>query len=272
MATCPVGEQKAWQLLAPERTMRPVVLRNSAGAPRILGEAKYIGMIDLRGYGWQLLLGLGMTIQAAVASIALAIVLGLLGASARLSRRPALRALAEAYMVTIRGIPQYVLLVLVFFGTSTLIQKIAVRIGYNEYLEVPPFLAGVCSIGFVYGAFMTEVFHGAMLAVPKGQIEAGKAVGMKPFLLWRRILMPQAIRFAIPGLGNVWLVLLKATALMSVVNLDELTRKAAISAGYTKAPFTFFIVAAFLYLCVTLVSNIILALLERRANRGVPRA
>ena len=84
--------------------------------------------------------------------------------------------------------------------------------------------------------------------------------------------MPQVIRFAIPGLGNVWLVLLKATALMSIVNLEELTRKAAISAGYTKDPFTFFIVAAFLYLCLTIVSNVGLELLERRASRGVRRA
>ena len=229
-------------------------------------------MIDLHGYGWQLLLGLGMTIQAAVASIALAIVLGLLGASAKLSRCRVLRGVAEAYVITIRGIPQYVLLLLVFFGTSTLIQNIVMHFGYNEYLEVPPFPAGVFSIGFVYGAFMTEVFRGAIVAVPKGQIEAARAVGMRPFLLWRRILMPQVIRFAIPGVGNVWLVLVKATALMSVVNLDELTRKASISAGYTKDPFTFYIAAAFLYLCLTVVSNAGMELLERRANRGVPRA
>ena len=230
-------------------------------------------MIDLHGYGWQMMLGLGMTIQAALASIALAIVLGLLGAAAKLSRYRLLRAIAEVYTVTIRGIPEYVLLVLVFFGTSQVLQSLAKSaFGYEEYLEVPPFPAGVFAIGFVYGAFATEVFRGAMLAVPKGQIEAAKAVGMAPLLLWRRIMMPQVIRYAIPGLGNVWLILLKATALMSVVNLEELTRKAAISAGYTKDPFTFYIVAAFLYLCLTIVSNIGLEALERRASRGVRRA
>jgi His/Glu/Gln/Arg/opine family amino acid ABC transporter permease subunit len=229
-------------------------------------------MINLHGYGWQMLLGLSMTIQAALAAIALAIVMGLLGAAAKQSQWRFLRAVAEAYTVSIRGIPEYVLLLLVFFGTSTLIQKIAAQFGYDEYFELPPFPAGVFSIGFVYGAYTTEVFRGAILAVPKGQIEAAKAVGMSSFLRWRRILMPQVIRYAIPGLGNVWLVLLKTTALMSVVNLDELTRKAAISAGFTKQPFTFYAVAAFLYLCLTVVSNFGLETLERRASRGVRRA
>ncbi|MGH6890866.1 MAG: ABC transporter permease, partial [Dongiaceae bacterium] len=225
------------------------------------------------GYGWQMMLGLGVTVQAALGSISLAIVLGLLAAAAKLSRWRVLRAIAEAYTISIRGVPEYVLLLLVFFGTSSVLQIVAENLfGYDEYIEVPPFPAGVFAIGVVYGAFTTEIFRGAILAVPKGQIEAAKAVGMSPFLLWRRILMPQVIRYAIPGLGNVWLVLLKATALMSVVNLDELTRKAAISAGYTKEPFTFYIVAAALYLCLTIVSNLGLEALERRASRGVRRA
>ena len=230
-------------------------------------------MFDLHGYGWQMMLGLGVTVQAALASISLAIVLGLVAAAAKLSRWRVLRAIAEAYTISIRGIPEYVLLLLVYFGTSSVLRIITAKLfGYDEYIEVPPFPAGVFAIGFVYGAFTTEVFRGAILAVPKGQIEAAKAVGMGPVLLWRRILMPQVIRFAIPGLGNVWLVLLKATALMSVVTLDELTRKAAISAGYTKEPFTFYTVAAALYLCLTLVSNLGLEALERRASRGVRRA
>jgi His/Glu/Gln/Arg/opine family amino acid ABC transporter permease subunit len=230
-------------------------------------------MIDLHGYGGQMMLGLGMTVQAALAAIVLAILLGLLGAAGKLSGSRILRGIAEIYTVTIRGIPEYVLLLLVFFGTSEILQRLAQALfGYDEYIEIPPFPAGVFAIGFVYGAFATEVFRGAILAVPKGQIEAAKAVGMPPFLLWRRILMPQVIRYAIPGLGNVWLILLKATALMSVVNLEELTRKAAISAGYTKDPFTFYIVAAFLYLCLTIVSNVGLEALERRASRGVRRA
>ena len=229
-------------------------------------------MIDLHGYGWQLMQGLGVTVQAALASIALAILLGLLAAAAKLSGSRVLRTIAEVYTITIRGIPEYVLLLLVFFGTSNVIQAIAAQFGHTGYLEVPPFPAGVFSIGFVYGAYTTEVFRGAILAVPKGQIEAAKAVGMPALLLWRRILMPQVIRYAIPGLGNVWLVLLKATALMSVVNLDELTRKASIAAGTVKEPFTFYATAAFLYLCLTIVSNMGLEALERRASRGVRRA
>ncbi|MDF2766269.1 MAG: transporter [Rhodospirillales bacterium] len=229
-------------------------------------------MIDLHGYGWQLMQGLGMTIRAALAAILIAILLGLLGAAAKLSRWRWLRGIAETYTITIRGVPELILLYIVFFGLTHLLQWVTSLFGYDEYIEVPPFAAGVFSVGFVYGAFATEVFRGAILAVPKGQIEAAKAVGMSPFLLWRRILMPQVIRYAIPGMGNVWLVLLKATALMSVVNLDELTRKAFIGAGATRDPLSFFLTAALLYLMLTIVSNLGLEWLERRYSRGVRRA
>jgi ABC-type arginine transport system permease subunit len=171
----------------------------------------------------------------------------------------------------IRGVPELVLLLLVFFGGTILLQKLFQLFGDDSYVEVNAFCAGVGTIGFVYGAFATEVFRGAILAVPKGQLEAARACGMSRWLVLRRILLPQMWRFAIPGLGNVWLVLLKATSLMSVVGLDELTRKAYVAGGATKLYLDFYVMAALIYLLLTIISMLLLQVIERYANRGVQR-
>lgn len=229
-------------------------------------------MIDLKGYGWMLVDGTGMTLKAGLLALAVAILLGLVGAIAKLSPSRLLRGVADTYTTVIRGVPELVLLLLVFFGGTILLQKVAAGFGHEGYVEVNAFGAGVLTIGFVYGAFATEVFRGAIQAVPKGQIEAAMAAGMNRRLILTRVLLPQVWRFALPGLGNVWLVLLKATALMSVVGLEELTRKANIAAGATRQPFTFYVLAAFIYVGLTAVSMVVLQHMERRANRGVRRA
>ncbi|MFW5874650.1 MAG: ABC transporter permease, partial [bacterium] len=131
---------------------------------------------------------------------------------------------------------------------------------------------GVLTIGFIYGAFSTEVFRGAYLAVPRGQIEAARACGMSGPLTFRRILLPQMMRFALPGLGNVWMVLIKATALISVIQLPELMRSADIAARNTRKPFTFFLAASLIYLGITIISNIVQQWAEKRAERGIRRA
>lgn len=229
-------------------------------------------MIDLQGYGWQLVEGLKMTVVVSVMAFGVSILLGLVGATAKLSRFRVARTIADTYTVVIRGVPELILLILFYFGVTMLLQDLVAAFGTEERVDINPFLAGMLTIGFVYGAFATEVFRGAILAVPKGQIEAAKACGMNDFLILRRILLPQVWRFALPGLGNVWLVLMKATALMSVVNLDELARKSQIVANNTKQHFTVFLLTAFIYLGLTAVSMLGQHLLERRANRGVRRA
>jgi len=226
----------------------------------------------LRDYAWMLLPGFAMTVLVGLASMALAILLGLVGATGKLARSFIARASATTYTTVIRGEPELILLYLVFYGGGNVLQKIAGLFGYTGYIEVNPFVAGVFTIGFAYGAYATEVFRGAILAVPKGQLEAAKACGMNRWLVLRRILMPQVWRFAIPGLGNVWLVLLKATALMSVVGLDELTRMGFIAAGATFKHFTFFAVVALVYLLLTTASYPVIQWAERAANRSVRRA
>ena len=127
-------------------------------------------------------------------------------------------------------------------------------------------------MGVIYGAFAAEVFRGAFLAVPRGQIEAARAAGMGPALTFRRVVLPQMWRFALPGLGNVWMVLIKATALVSVIQLEELMRSADIAARATRMPFTFFFVASLFYLGITVVSMAVQRRAEAWANRGTRRA
>ena len=229
-------------------------------------------MFELQGYGWMLLKGAKLTIYVGVSSMILAMGLGLFGALCKLSPSRLVRFLAECYTTIIRGIPELVLILLVYYGVPTLIQDICAFFGFETYISLNPFISGVATIGFIYGAFSTEVFRGAYQAVPRGQIEAARACGMHSTLTFRRIILPQMMRFALPGLGNVWMVLIKATALISVIQLPELMRNADIAARATHKPFTFFFVASLIYLSITIGSNILQQWAENRANRGVRRA
>ncbi len=226
-------------------------------------------MFDLHGYGPLLADGAWLTLRVAVASVVLGLVFGLLGATAKLSNFIVLRGIATGYTAIVRGLPELLLLLIVFYGGSLLVQDIWRGLGGESYVDIPPFVAGTFTLAFVFGAYATEVFRGAIMAVPKGQVEAAYAVGMGRFQMFRRVMLPQVWRFALPGLGNLWLVLLKDTSLISVVNLNELMYNSRAAAGKTHEPFTFFLIAALIYLAFTIVSMAVLQYSERRARRGV---
>lgn len=233
-------------------------------------------MLDLIGFGktgWgnQYAAALLLVIELAVTSFGFGFVLGLLGAWAKLGHSRAARRLADVYTTIIRGVPELLVIWIVFFGSSIALQKIFALLGHDEYVEVDAFWSGVFALSIVFGAFSTEVLRGAFLAVPKGQIEAAKACGMSKVLIFRRIQFPQMVRFAIPGLSNLWLSLLKDTSLISVVALDEIIRVSRIAGEATHQPFTFYFAAAVLYLGLTTVSTAIQRPLERWADRGVRR-
>lgn len=228
-------------------------------------------MLDLHGYGASILSGAWLTLEVALSSVVIAIVLGVLGALAKLSKSRLAAGTAMVYTTLIRGVPDLVLMLLVYFGGQTLVNQLAALVGYEDYIEIDPFVAGVLTIGFIFGAYMTETFRGAILAVPRGQIEAGHAYGMSPAQVFLRILLPQAIRHALPGFGNTWLVLLKTTALVSVIGLDDMVRKAALAAGATRLPFTFYLAVALGFLAFTTVSVLLLRWAERRYSLGFER-
>lgn len=232
-------------------------------------------MLDFHGYGPSILYGALLTIEVALLSLLLALTLGLLGALAKLSRSKLLRSIATFYTTVIRGIPDLVLMLLIFFGAQLLANDIAAWINRNFhtrlYIDINAFVAGVTTIGFIYGAYMTETFRGAYMAVPKGQLEAAAAYGMSGRQVFVRVLFPQMMRFALPGIGNNWMVLLKTTALVSVIGLGDMVRLAKEASGAVHEPFKFFIPVAAIFLLITLLSELLLKYLSHKYSAGVIR-
>lgn len=226
-------------------------------------------MFDLYGFGDTLAAGAWVTIKLALAALVFGLIAGLLGAGAKLSRFFILRAAADVITTLIRGIPELVLVLAVYFGGAVVINALAARVGYGGYVEINAFGAGVLAIGISFGAYATEVFRGAILAVPRGQIEAARAIGMPGLLVFGRIVLPQVWRYALPGLGNLFLILQKNTALVSVTGLAELMRNTSVAVGYTRQPFTFYLVAALIYLSMTTVTMVGNQFIEQWARRGV---
>jgi His/Glu/Gln/Arg/opine family amino acid ABC transporter permease subunit len=228
--------------------------------------------LNLQGYGSLLVDGAKLTVLVGLCSMVIAILLGLVGAWGKLARSPLANAAAGTYTTIVRGVPELVLILLVYYGAPTLIQDIAASLNVELFIDLNPLVAGMCTIGFIYGAFSTEVFRGAFLAVDKGQVEAARSVGMGRVLCFRRILLPQMWRFALPGLGNVWMVLIKATALISVIQLPELMRNSDIAARATRLPFTCYFLASLFYLAITVFSLAGQQQFEKWASKGVRKA
>ena len=204
-------------------------------------------------------------------ALMVSIVLGLAGAAAKLSARPVLVAVATVYTTVIRGIPELVLMLLVFYGGTIGLNNLIEAMGSDHYIDVDPFSAGVLTIGFIYGAFMTETFRGAILAIPKGQMEAAWAFGMGRMQTFLRITAPQMVRYALPGFTNNWLVLIKATALVSLIGLQEMTYLAKQASAATRSPFEFFLFTAALFLIYTTLSLVLLRKLNARFSLGTKR-
>ena len=222
----------------------------------------------LHGYLPAILGGLWVTLSVAALSLATACVFGLIGAVAKLSGSRSARWLAGAYTTLIRGLPELVLMLFIFYGGQILLNELAEAQGWG-YIDVPPFAAGVLTIGFIFGAYLTETFRGAILAIPRGQSEAAIAYGMRRGQVLRRIVIPQMIRHAIPGFSNNWLVMVKATALVSIIGLDDMVHRANLASAATREPFTFFVAIAGIYLVITTISIWLLSLLEKRYSLGV---
>lgn len=223
------------------------------------------------GYGPQLVAGTWETIKLAILSLIVAVVLGLIAASAKLSKNWLARALAACYTTLIRGIPDLVLLLLIFFSMQMYLNELTDLL-HLPYIDIEPFTAGVLTLGFIYGAYFTETFRGAFIAIPPGQDEAAIAYGLTRWQRFHRIQFPQMMRHAIPGLGNNWQVLLKATALVSLIGLNDLVKVAQNAGNVTFKVFLFISITALIYLALTTVSNGVLYLLEKRYSVGVKQA
>lgn len=233
-------------------------------------------MFQLLGFGQQgwggLLSGaMLMTLAVTLASLALGATIGAVLTVAKLSRNFIWRMVADGYTTVFRGVPELLIIYFVYFGGSNLVTIVASYCGITGFLGMPSFLAGVVAVGVISGAYQAEVFRGAYTAVAKGEIDAALAYGMSKWLRFRRIIVPQIWRFALPGLGNVFQLTLKDSALISVTGLVELMRGAQIAGGSTHRYFLFYITGGALYLVLTSLSEQMFSIAEARVSRSFPR-
>ncbi|MFC5758634.1 ABC transporter permease [Rhizobium sp. GCM10022189] len=223
------------------------------------------------GWGKALIAGAWMTILVALAGYAIGAVIGTFGAWAKISGGRGLRIAADTYTTVLRGIPDLLIIYLFYFGGGAAVTALGRLFGAESFLGFPGFLAGSLAVGVTSGAQFTEVFRGALKAVHAGEIEAAIACGMGRSLRFRRIVAPLTLRHALPGLGNVWQVVLKESALVSITGVAELLRQTQVAAGSTGLPFDFYVVAGAIYLIISTGSGLFLRLAERHFSRGVRR-
>lgn len=220
------------------------------------------------GWGGVLLEGFAASLQLAVGGFSLGLMIGIAGAFGKLYGGPILRDLLEVYTTVIRAVPELVLILLLYYAGTDAVNALLGLVGLPR-VDISGLAAGIFVIGVVQGAYQTEVLRGAIKAVPPGQIEAARAYGMSPLKTLRRITLPAMLPYAIPGLSNLWLIATKDTALLAVVGFSELTLVTRQAAGSTKAYMLFFCAAGLMYLTLTLVSNRVIAIIEKRARRGI---
>ena len=221
------------------------------------------------GWGAALLTATLMTLAVSVCAFFAGLGFGTLGAAAKVAGGPVLRGVANGYTTLMRGIPDLLVIYLFYFGGSAVLTQMASWLGGTGFFGLNGFMVGVLAVGIVSGAYQTEVLRGAYQSIPRGEVEAARVSGMGPGLMLRRITGPLALRTALPGMGNVWQMVLKESALISVTGLVDLMRQTEVAAGSTRLPFLFYAAAAGLYLLLTTVSAILFRGAERSTRRGM---
>jgi His/Glu/Gln/Arg/opine family amino acid ABC transporter permease subunit len=211
-----------------------------------------------------LLAGAALTLALTLGALVVGTAIGIAGACLRVWGGRPLSAIAGTYVATVRGVPDLLIVFLVYFGGTVTLSRL-----FGRFVEVDPFSAGIAALGLVFGAYATEIFRGAISGVPRGQLEAARSFGLRPWQVFVFVTLPQAWRLALPPYGNQLLILLKQTSLVSIVGLEELMRKAGLAAAFSNAPFTFYMAAAFLYLIMTVALTGFLRAAETRAARGL---
>jgi len=226
-----------------------------------------VGWLD--EYFW----GAMVVLRVFGAALVMAVVFGLIGSAAKLSRNPVAKGLAGAYTVVFRGTPELLVLLIVYFGSAVTLTGLAQAVDPEvKFVDIPPFWAGALAIALVVGAYMTETFRGAFLGVDHGQIEAARALGLSNFQTFVYVRIPQMWRLALPNFGNHMLSLMKDTALISIIGLEEIVFVAEMATTVTVKPFTMYAVVALIYLAITSAITLVVAGLEKYANRHLERA
>lgn len=220
------------------------------------------------GWGDEIAHGVLITVALAVATLPIGLTLGFFLALAKKSNEPSLRLAANIYTTIFRGLPELLTLFLVYYGLQIAILQALKFIGVNTYIEVNSFAAGMVALALVFSSYASEAFLSAFRGIPQGQYEGGYSLGLSPGKTMRLVILPQLIRLALPALGNLWLVLLKETALVSVIGLTDIMLSSYRAARITKEPFLFFGLACLIYLALALISSMGLNRIENWSKRG----
>lgn len=223
--------------------------------------------------GWadEIAAGVVVTVSLALATLPFGMLLGFFIALAKQAEEPSLRLAANIYTTIFRGLPELLTLFLVYFGVQIGLTEGLKALGFEQGIEVNSFVAGMFALGVVFSSYASEVFLSAFRAIPQGQYEGGFAVGLSWAQTMRLVILPQLIRIALPGLANLWLVLLKDTALVSVIGLSDILRQTGVAARVSKEAFLFYGIACLLYLALAMISSIGISAIERRSARGSAR-
>ena len=237
------------------------------GIFRLFGSGTLLACSDA-GWGDEIAYGFMITASLAICTLPVGLFIGFFIALAKQSEDKSLRLATNIYTTIFRGLPELLTLFIVYYGLQVLAQRFLASIGYDEPVEINAFFAGMIALGVVFSAYCSEVLLSAFKAIPHGQYEAGDALGFHRGKTMRLIILPQLVRIALPGLGNLWMALLKDTALVSVIGLPDILRQTGIAARVTKKAFEFFGVACLLFLILAMVSSIVFAMLERWAKRS----
>lgn len=228
--------------------------------------------LESPGWGGALLWGAVSTLKIATAAYVIGIALGFVGAMMKLSGVRPLAWTAEAYTTILRAVPELLLIILLFFAGADGLNRLFTWMGWAGKFDIDGTLVAIGVLGVVTSAYSTEVIRGAILSIPAGQIEASRAFGMSTFLTFRRVILPCMLPAALPGLGNLWMIAVKDTSLVSVVGTTELVTVTKQAAGSTRAYFLFYLACAAIYLVITLISNRGFRFLEARAGVGTIRS
>lgn len=220
--------------------------------------------------GWldEFLWGALVVLQIFMVGMTMAVIWGLLGAAAKLSKIPVFSVLASVYTTVFRAVPELLVLLIFYFGSAITLTAIAKLINPDiQFVDIPPFWAGSFAISLIIGAYAAETFRGAFQGVDPGQIKAARSLGMSTTHTFFYVRLPQMWRLALPGFGNHMLSMMKDTALISVIGVEEILYTAEIATSITMQPFTMYMVVAIIYLVFTTVIMAIIQVLEKTANR-----
>ena len=218
---------------------------------------------DDTGYGDELLIGASITVKLAVYSFIIAFFLGLVLSFLPLSRNVVSRWLWNALASVMMGVPSILVVFFIYYNSSLILEQI-----FDTSPEITPFIAGVTGLAIVYSVYVGEAIRGAVINTDRGQFDAAQALGLRRWMMWFYVILPQVFRLALPGLTNIWMVVLKDTALISLVGLSDLVRVADVAAAVTKQPFIFYLFVGFAYIVFSSATMLIARQIEKRVNRG----